>query len=284
MSQPLLYLQYHNCETQSTLPQGWSRQPERIHIYTKVSAAKQASGRVLLIAGLGHPRKYYLWSSFTIDHCRQRPDGLIQLEGPGWQLAPPQLLVGKAFQQFKSACANFIGFRLISELPYATTLVKLADNYQSPGRTEEHINALQSMRDLAHTERIKQLLDSQLALLMQSQTVSAEPTMALSIRQPHAEAILRGIKKIEYRTSATNRRGRVLIYASRIPVDDVNFWMKKYGITDVPYADLPRGVIVGSVELYRCDAGEWYLRHPERASKLLAPKNRPQPIWFRPFG
>ena len=37
---------------------------------------------------------------------------------------------------------------------------------------------------------------------------------ALSIRQPHAEAILRGVKKIEYRTRRTKVRGRIYIYAN----------------------------------------------------------------------
>jgi len=38
---------------------------------------------------------------------------------------------------------------------------------------------------------------------------------ALSIRQPHAEAIMRGIKKIEYRSGPTKTRGRIHIYASQ---------------------------------------------------------------------
>ena len=33
---------------------------------------------------------------------------------------------------------------------------------------------------------------------------------ALSIRQPHAEAILRCVKKIEYRSGPTKIRGRIL--------------------------------------------------------------------------
>ena len=37
---------------------------------------------------------------------------------------------------------------------------------------------------------------------------------ALSIRQPHAEAILRGVKTTEYRSRATKIRGRIYIYAS----------------------------------------------------------------------
>jgi hypothetical protein len=110
-----------------------------------------------------------------------------------------------------------------------------------------------------------------------------EPEYALSVRQPHAEAILRGIKRVEYRSFATHRRGRVLLYASRIPVDDVAGWMRKYGMEQEEYDGLPRGVVVGSVELFDSNGGEWYLRHPERAVKLLEPRNRPQPVWFRPF-
>ena len=46
---------------------------------------------------------------------------------------------------------------------------------------------------------------------------------ALSIRQPYAEMILRGIKKIEYRTMRTNIRGRVYIYASLTPGSEQAF-------------------------------------------------------------
>ena len=38
---------------------------------------------------------------------------------------------------------------------------------------------------------------------------------ALSICQPHAEAILRGVKTTEYRSRATKIRGRTYIYASQ---------------------------------------------------------------------
>jgi predicted transcriptional regulator len=37
---------------------------------------------------------------------------------------------------------------------------------------------------------------------------------ALSVRQPFAEQIMLGTKKIEYRSMKTNIRGRVYIYAS----------------------------------------------------------------------
>jgi hypothetical protein len=71
---------------------------------------------------------------------------------------------------------------------------------------------------------------------------------ALSVRQPSAEAILRGVKKIEYRPGPTRVRGRVLIYAGlgRYSAADEAEMMAQYGIRGVDCDDLPRGVLVGS--------------------------------------
>ncbi len=112
---------------------------------------------------------------------------------------------------------------------------------------------------------------------------------ALSIRQPHAEAIMRGVKKIEYRSRPTKIRERVYIYAAlgRMSPEDEARWMKKYHIKDKDCDDLPRGVLIGTVELFDCtgDEGEyeWHVREPQRAKKLLRPTGRPQPAWFNPF-
>jgi hypothetical protein len=78
------------------------------------------------------------------------------------------------------------------------------------------------------------------------------------------------VKKIEYRSGPTKVWARVFLYASlgRYPVKDEARMMQEYGITDVACARLPRGVIVGSVELVGCDGGDWHLRKPERATKL----------------
>ncbi|QDS86675.1 hypothetical protein EC9_08480 [Rosistilla ulvae] len=116
--------------------------------------------------------------------------------------------------------------------------------------------------------------------------MTSHPTRALSIRQPHAEAIMRGIKQIEYRGSATKIRERIYIYAGlgRYDANDEAEWMDDYGITDVACDDLPRGVIVGTVELYDSDGGQWYLRSPQRAATLRKPENRANPVWFKPFG
>ena len=108
---------------------------------------------------------------------------------------------------------------------------------------------------------------------------------ALSIRQPHAEAIMRGVKTTEYRKSPTRVRGRIYIYAAlgRYSAAEEAKMMSEYGIEGVSCDDLPRGVIVGTVELYDCDGGEWKVRSPERAERLRKPKKHPQPVWFNPF-
>jgi len=64
---------------------------------------------------------------------------------------------------------------------------------------------------------------------------------ALSLKQPFAELILQGKKKIELRKWNTNFRGKFLIHTSKIP-DEVA--MKKFG-----FKDLLNGFIVGEVEL-----------------------------------
>ena len=80
-------------------------------------------------------------------------------------------------------------------------------------------------------------------------------------------------------------RGRVLIYASKKKVDseyEAEF-LKEHRIAKSVSDELPRGVIVGSVDLYDCDGGEWYLRNPIRAKRLRKPNRKPQPVWFRPY-
>ena len=112
---------------------------------------------------------------------------------------------------------------------------------------------------------------------------------ALSIRQPHAEAIMRGVKPIEFRSRLTNVRGRICIYAGlgRYSRGDEAEMMAEYGIDDVDCDNLPRGVLIGTVELFDCtgDDGDfhWHVRKPERAKKQRKPKKHPQPSWFNPF-
>ena len=74
---------------------------------------------------------------------------------------------------------------------------------------------------------------------------------ALSVRQPWAELIILGHKTIEVRSRRTHLRERVFIYAglNRIePAEEARI-AAQYGI-DV--ASLPRGVLVGSIDIVGC--------------------------------
>jgi ATP-dependent helicase Lhr and Lhr-like helicase len=110
---------------------------------------------------------------------------------------------------------------------------------------------------------------------------------ALSVRQPWAELIMLGNKEIEYRNYPTDVRGIVYIYASatRYPAEDERDMQSEYGLD---LDSLPRGVIVGTVEVYDCLQGaeggyEWLFRSPTRLTKPLRPKRKPEPSWFFPF-
>lgn len=112
-------------------------------------------------------------------------------------------------------------------------------------------------------------------------------TRAISIRQPFAESILRGFKNDEYRTVATNIRERVWIYASLKDREDevaARFWRK---LKREP-GDLPKGVIVGSVEIVDCrphpiEKYAYQLANPKRMRPRKA-IGQPCPIFWRPKG
>jgi predicted transcriptional regulator len=105
---------------------------------------------------------------------------------------------------------------------------------------------------------------------------------ALSLQQPNAEQILRGKKKIEYRSMPTSKRERVFIYASKRPHTKLSW--KEIGLKP---GDLPTGKIVGTVEVVGCrkvrGEYEWDLAKPIRLKRPIKPKNQPQPAWFYPF-
>ncbi len=125
---------------------------------------------------------------------------------------------------------------------------------------------------------------------------------ALSIRQPWAELILRGTKTVEARPKRTHKQGeRVHIYAGlqRIERHDETRLAAEFGM-DVDA--LPRGVLVGKVEIVGCESLEprhsqsacfeitentgefaWLLRNSQRADVLRKPDRHPQPSFFEPF-
>ncbi len=109
--------------------------------------------------------------------------------------------------------------------------------------------------------------------------------IALSIRQPYAELILRGIKKREYRSRRTLKRNeRVHIYASKTPADDAKAWAQ----ANADPGELPTGRFVGSVQITGCVAEKKYggfaytLAKPQRKPRALHKKDRPMPAFWRP--
>ena len=132
---------------------------------------------------------------------------------------------------------------------------------------------------------------------------------ALSIRQPFAELILRGIKTFEYRSRRTSVIGeRFWIYASKKLIVDsgeliAKAWSKDLEVAEPPAwlvelgeqvgiiekdALLPRGVIVGSaviesVSQIDSETFGWKIADVRRAKKLRKPTGHPQPVWFRPW-
>jgi hypothetical protein len=273
-----LYIQYHNVKHEGLLLSDPPFSETWLGIYTHLSLVQKAEGRVFLIAGLGKPKQYFLCQTFLIEEVIKKRDGTFEAWGNGWELAPPQRLKGKAFEAFRWACANFVSFRCINELPYAKKLLKLAQEHRPAAKPHETVKFLKNLLHLLPNQDADR--EAVLDLL-----APLEPMRALSIRQPHAEAIMRGIKKMEHRSGPTHVRGRVLIYASlgRYSAADEADMMKDYGIRNVTCNRLPRGVLVGTVDLYDCDGGKWYVRDPRRASKLVKPKKQPQPVWFNPF-
>lgn len=125
------FIQYHNAPRLGWVP--FDERPfldTRLSIVTRRPAALRAVGAtVYLIVSLAAPKRYYLWERFVIDRVELR-EGLYCAEGEGWQLAPPARLAGPAFEAFKAACANFIGFRSIDGLPYRAVLEELSERHR----------------------------------------------------------------------------------------------------------------------------------------------------------
>jgi len=83
------------------------------------------------------------------------------------------------------------------------------------------------------------------------------PTLALSIRQPWAWAIIHAGKNIENRTWHTLYRGPVLVHASR-GRSSPDEWtaafalVRKFGCFTKTPPDFPQGGIIGQVEIVDC--------------------------------
>ncbi|HUY34590.1 MAG TPA: ASCH domain-containing protein [Pirellulales bacterium] len=111
---------------------------------------------------------------------------------------------------------------------------------------------------------------------------------ALSIRQPWATEVIRGDKKVEYRDRPTEVRGRIYIYAS---LDRWDAEEEADLALEVRYdvADLPRGVLIGTVELVKCIESPdvpttGTSPGPSVCGRRCAPELKPRRVWFHPFG
>jgi hypothetical protein len=121
------YVQYFNIEKMGRFPNGADALlATRMGVYTKLAGVRNATGgTVYVISAFGKPKKYVLWEVFTVEEVTEEGDQCVA-SGPGRVLLPPPALSGQAFEQFKTACANFVGFRKIDDQKYAATLKKLA--------------------------------------------------------------------------------------------------------------------------------------------------------------
>ena len=122
------FVQYFNVEKMGRFPNGADALlTTRMGVFSKLAAVQNAKGgTVFVISGFGKPKKYVLWETFTIEDVTKQDDQFV-VSGPGRVLLPPAPLEGKEFETFKSACANFVGFRKIDDQPFKNTLRKLAD-------------------------------------------------------------------------------------------------------------------------------------------------------------
>jgi tetratricopeptide (TPR) repeat protein len=122
------FVQYFNIEKMGRFPNGADALlTSRMGVYSKLAAVQQAQGgTVYVISGFGKPKRYVLWEAFTIEEIVKKDDQFV-VSGPGRVLLPPAELTGKDFEKFKTACANFVGFRKIDDQSYTATLKKLAD-------------------------------------------------------------------------------------------------------------------------------------------------------------
>lgn len=102
--------------------------------------------------------------------------------------------------------------------------------------------------------------------------------LALSVRQPWAWAILCAGKDIENRSWSTRQRGRVFIHAAKSALRDeyeeaAAFIAERSAIAVPRRAAIPRGMLIGSVEIVDCVSASdspWFvgpfgfvLRNPE---------------------
>lgn len=125
--------------------------------------------------------------------------------------------------------------------------------------------------------------------------------IALGIRQPWAELILRGVKTVEVRTLPTNVRGPIYLYSSQ-KTAQIPAAVTAAEQHEIDVASLPKGRLVGTVDIVGSrpcvEADEaaacvpfemmqgkqgWRLARPQRLEEPLKVRFLPYGVWFYPF-
>ena len=125
--------------------------------------------------------------------------------------------------------------------------------------------------------------------------------LALGVRQPWVELILRGVKTIEVRSTDTRVRGTIYLYASK-KFSQLPAALDAAQKHNLDGAALPTGLLVGSIEIFRTRAARshdsaascvpsallkaqfaWELRNPVRFPRPLPVRFLPYGVWFYPF-
>lgn len=125
--------------------------------------------------------------------------------------------------------------------------------------------------------------------------------IALGVRQPWAELILRGEKTIEVRSRDTAIRGPIYLYASKRLADhpDARVAIEHFRLDR---SALVLGRLIGTVEIIDTAACEprdaaaacvskdtlegqfgWKLANPDRLKEPIVPQFLPYGVWFYPF-
>jgi len=125
--------------------------------------------------------------------------------------------------------------------------------------------------------------------------------LALGVRQPWVELILRGVKTIEVRSTDTRIRGTIYLYASK-KFSDLPAAIDAFREHKLDGAALPKGLLVGSVDIsatrrarphdtaaacvpanFLKEQFAWELRNPVRFPRPLPVRFLPYGVWFYPF-
>ena len=125
--------------------------------------------------------------------------------------------------------------------------------------------------------------------------------VALTIQQPWAELILRGIKTIEVRTRSCGNKPIIYLYSSQ-NISKIASAAPLAQRHAIDLADLPTGQVVGTVgvrEARKCRQSDssaacvpwklmhgkfsWMLENPVRLNQPVSTVNVPYGMWFYPF-